>query len=1189
MGFLQEVDSLSPFLGTNEVSFILYGLLYDYPFSFDQDGNYASNLITSASLDASGFNWTYTVRQGVYWSDGSQLTAEDVNFTWNYDSQNLGDLWAYEPYFNQVVQCTPQTRPHCGAVVYPTNPWNVTVYFQRPFVAGRALMAPIVQKAQWQNITPACAGGSAGCKSYIYQNPNPIGTGPFMADPNIYDQYHNQHQAGVYIHVIRNPNYHPVGNNVSGSDDIHIQNIYIQIFQDPESMAASLNSGTLQLAQFTPTSIGAVAGEPNVLTQAALQAVQVWNYIGISQIDAASPDATLDPARWDMNVRRALAMATNKDYIIQRFYDGQGVRGSSLLSPVTPQWWYDPVAGGDNLTFNVVAANALLNQSGYAVWTGGSFGLGYREAATDISVSFQASCYQCADPPNVTKMIPAGTELNFTLATRPQYDYPEEYATAQYLQQQYAQIGIQIVIKAETTEDVFRLDVYSGKIEMYIWFWSGDPDPNYLLSMQSSWTLNGWNDNSWNNASYNHLYLAQLGDQDIVQRVADVQAAEKIQYDLAPDIITLYPYGEWAMRTDLWQGWGDWGAHRYRQLNVPWGANPLFFDLTCPSCAPIQQNEPPTSPVINSSRYTSRYVNVSFSVNATSTDPETYDTINFTWTWGDGSQTYCPALQTVANCTNERMPTGGFVATATHAYNRTTNATTGPYVLNVTVSDGFTVVPTQNPIYVNVTEPAPVVGWLSGIITDAMTSSPIRGAVVAVMPGNVVSSTTPESGAYNITLAPGTYTATASAPFYSNSAPTQVTVTADHTTSQDFQLVPNVGWVSGTVTDSATGSPISGAYVHVTGSSGGETAGSTDAQGKFNLTLIPDSYTVNFSASGYLAASRSGVVVTSLWATVVGEDLVPSSNPIVLQLTPFLAKTGEPVTVFGNVTTPAAGTWVLDFGDGTTARGTHGAGTTPISPSHVYVAMSQTYTVSLSATSYRLAATTSARAIVDGTAPVTTRSLTGTRTYLYWYQSAVTVNLSAVDGMSGVARTFFSVDGAAFAVYAGNFTVSTEGNHLVWYYSVDRVGNTEPRASVQFGVDVTPPSLKLLSPASGVRLTFAGVNVSWNGSDDLSGILRYQVSVDDGPRQDVGMNTSFAVDLADGSHTITVWAFDKAGNNVSKSITLQIDTNIFSPSGPYAGVPTYAIIAAAVVIAAVVAWRRRKRNPPTSKRDEGAT
>ncbi len=148
IGFLQTIDSLNPYRGLNDPSYLLYGLLYDYPFAFDQDGNLIPNLITSAScVTPTCTEWSYTVRQGVYWSDGTLLTPADVNFTFNYDSQNLKFVWAFEPYFNQVVQCGIKWTVGCGARINPANPDQVIVYFKRPFAPGKSLFAPVVQAA----------------------------------------------------------------------------------------------------------------------------------------------------------------------------------------------------------------------------------------------------------------------------------------------------------------------------------------------------------------------------------------------------------------------------------------------------------------------------------------------------------------------------------------------------------------------------------------------------------------------------------------------------------------------------------------------------------------------------------------------------------------------------------------------------------------------------------------------------------------------------------------------------------------------------------------------------------------------------------------------------------------------------------------------------------------------------------
>src|SRR2546425_1195678 len=463
--------------------------------------------------------------------------------------------------------------------------------------------------------------------------------------------------------------------------------------------------------------------------------------------------------------------------------------------------------GGDNISFNLNIANTILDAGGYTAHYTGQDGGQYRAAANDIPVSFQTSCYQCESPPNVTKTITAGTHLNFTLAIRPPDGFPEEKLVADYIQAEWKNIGIEFTVKMEPSENALSSDVYGGRVETYIWYWSADPDPNYILSMQSSWTLDGWSDNYWNNATYNHYYLKQLSDQNPTTREADVKAAQKIEYESAVYIIYIFPYGQWAMRTDLWQGRGDWTAHPYRQMNAYWGANPLWFDLNCPSCVAPAANQPPTPPVITGSRYPSTYTGVNLTLSATSSDAEATDLLNWTWTWGDSNSTV----------------THGTAANPTSTYGHIWTVP-GNYTVRVSVSDGYSApVFTASPVYVNVTTPPSNLGTLQGTVKDT-SGNPIAGAQVIATPGNRADTTT-SAGAYSISLSAQTYTVTATAPLFSSQAVPNVVVSAGATTWRNFTLTPNVGWIITTVTDQRTGAALGGAVVLVSSSTGVQKTG----------------------------------------------------------------------------------------------------------------------------------------------------------------------------------------------------------------------------------------------------------------------------------------------------------------------------------------------------------------------------
>src|SRR5947209_7188598 len=92
--------------------------------------------------------------------------------------------------------------------------------------------------------------------------------------------------------------------------------------------------------------------------------------------------------------------------------------------------------------------------------------------------------------------------------------------------------------------------------------------------------------------------------------------------------------------------------------------------------------------------------------------------------------------------------------------------------------------------------------------------------------------------------------------------------------------------------------------------------------------------------------------------------------------------------------------------------------------------------------------------VTDTVSPATSATGTGSTGSNGWYGGPVTVTLSATDnpGGSGVAASYYTVDGGATQTYSGPFSVSGDAIHTVSYWSVDRAGNEEqphPTQSIQ--------------------------------------------------------------------------------------------------------------------------------------------
>ena len=97
--------------------------------------------------------------------------------------------------------------------------------------------------------------------------------------------------------------------------------------------------------------------------------------------------------------------------------------------------------------------------------------------------------------------------------------------------------------------------------------------------------------------------------------------------------------------------------------------------------------------------------------------------------------------------------------------------------------------------------------------------------------------------------------------------------------------------------------------------------------------------------------------------------------------------------------------------------------------------------------------------LIDATAPITTDDVAPG-----WHASAVTVILTSSDSLSGTAHTYYSLDGAP-AAEGGRASVTTEGDHVLSYWSVDIAGNEEARHTVHVMLDLTPPTVVSTTPS----------------------------------------------------------------------------------------------------------------------------
>ncbi len=167
-------------------------------------------------------------------------------------------------------------------------------------------------------------------------------------------------------------------------------------------------------------------------------------------------------------------------------------------------------------------------------------------------------------------------------------------------------------------------------------------------------------------------------------------------------------------------------------------------------------------------------------------------------------------------------------------------------------------------------------GKISGYVSDTGGQA-ISGATVTTNSGGY-STTSGDGGYYVITnVSPGTYSVTAEKTDYQSHTETGVTVTADATTTVNFNLHSMLGTISGHVRDTS-GNPIGSASVY-TSTGGYSTTSSSD--GSYTLTQVsPGTYSVAATKSGYNPQTHTGVQVVGQQTTSLDFSLSPQPGTI---------------------------------------------------------------------------------------------------------------------------------------------------------------------------------------------------------------------------------------------------------------------------------------------------------------------
>lgn len=518
VGSTNDIETVNPLRAIETPEYEVVGMEYDMLFNFSLDNLQAApGLATeiptkeNGGISSDGLTWTMHIRDGVKWSDGQPLTAHDIAYTYNMILQyNFSNFTNYFPYVDSI------TAPDDTTLVWKTT---------------RPTMSPLMPP--WVYILPEHIWSKFKDKTAMRtftDFPNPVTSGPFRLV---------QWNQGEDWTLDANKDYW------GGSPTI--DEVIVKVYKNAETMVQDLKQGVIDFAENIPPDLfGSLQNQSGVTTNVG--SAFAFDQMSFNMCDASDPNAgpgckdnpsTGNPALLDVNVRRAIEMAIDKNALVQRVLEGYGTPGNTVVVPGATFWHWDP--GTDTIPFDIPGANQLLDQAGYAD----------------------------TDNDGIRNDPKTGDDLKFRLILRS--DSPTTTAMGKLIVGWVKQIGIELMPASYT--DAKLIDAWtSNDYDMYIWGWGPDPDPDFILSTYTAGQCGSWSDTCFSDPTLNQLYDKQRTTIDANARKAIIVQMQQIIYDQIPEIVLEYGNDLQAYRSDRWTGF----VKQPKPDSRGWGGNILY-------------------------------------------------------------------------------------------------------------------------------------------------------------------------------------------------------------------------------------------------------------------------------------------------------------------------------------------------------------------------------------------------------------------------------------------------------------------------------------------------------------------------------------------------------------------------------------------------------------------------------------
>jgi ABC-type transport system substrate-binding protein len=316
IAFPADILTLNPFMATDLRSIWILGLIYEPLVALSPDLKIVPWLAENWTVSPDGLVYTFYLKKGVKFHDGSELTADDVVFTYEFGIKNKAPR-----FLGTVSQLVDK--------IEKVDNYTVRFILKKPSVFFLTSLATsfqfIVPKKIWEN------------QNITWSNPNPVGSGPFKF---------SSRTPGESIVLVKNENYHIPGTP-------KITKVIMRVIPEAETRYYSIKNGDVDTERYATsfTLIKDAMKDPNlkvVITPDIWLVYIAFNYRRYN----------------DTRIFEAINYAINRTEIIEKAAGGYGIPVYTVLNEI----WHKEFANTNiKYTYDPEKAKKILEEAGWSI------------------------------------------------------------------------------------------------------------------------------------------------------------------------------------------------------------------------------------------------------------------------------------------------------------------------------------------------------------------------------------------------------------------------------------------------------------------------------------------------------------------------------------------------------------------------------------------------------------------------------------------------------------------------------------------------------------------------------------------------------------------------------------------------------------------------------------------------------